>query len=148
MRRVLTVCLAAAALAGCAEQPAPQPEPSPIPPVVRNEIKVASVVEGKDVYLFRIEDAVARRLEFEQGRTEGEAEVYRHPDQNVLCLHLKGKSTYRQPLSTKGPVTLLFYTLPTGGRARIDWLGDSAEVDLKSEKPGGDWVRVTLSPRG
>ncbi|HET7745740.1 MAG TPA: hypothetical protein VFM29_00470, partial [Vicinamibacteria bacterium] len=86
------------------------------------------------------------RCGFEGGSFLGQGRVYLHPDQGVPCLELAGDSIYRQAIRTTGPLTLLFFATPGGGRARVEWRGVTAEVDVGSDGPGGSWKRVTVTP--
>jgi hypothetical protein len=107
---------------------------------------IRSLTADKDVYVFRIEDASAQRIEFANGKMEGQGRVYLHPDQKVNALFIHGVGSYRQTLPTGGAVMLLFYKLPSGGRGRVEWNGATREVDLASPVAAGEWEQVTLTP--
>jgi hypothetical protein len=152
-----TLVVLALTAGGCGGSTPPSP-PAAAPPATSApaavaprpsgpEIVVRSLEPDRDVYLFRIEDAAAQRIEFANGTIEGEGRVYLHPDQKVNTLLLHGNGAYRQVLPTDGAVTLLFYKLPSGGRARVEWKGEARDVDLHSTATAGAWERITLAPR-
>jgi len=140
--RGAALLVAAGWLAACGGSP----PPSPAPAAPAHEIVIRSLTPGKDVYVFRIEDAAARRIEFANGKIEGDGRVYLHPDQKVYALFIHGVGSYRQALPTDGPVTLVFYKLTSGGRARVEWNGATREIETVSPVVAGEWEQVALAP--